>query len=549
MYMTFILLIRLQLNFILSEIENEREKEWEIEKERLWNLSMEWQKGRPWYRSNSPEDTESFNIEIPEGTNPEEERHTRDLYVFPPYPYTKKRGDDDTKTETSPMETSNFSHLWELCDNCYLNNYKELAFLRQNICQGCEYHLPMHSSQRIDLLIDPQTWDPMDDDMISVDPIVWDRVDWDRVDKTPVGPEFPECDDWEDKAGELVLECYQQLASREPEKWGPLYETYKETFNMDKKIEVNWDEEEEVDSEVDSDESSEEDPRTSEEVDSDESSDEELFESEEDVANKSEEDFSQEDPLTSEEFVGPDQDVANKSEEKLLEECKNIPTYEELFGPDDDEEEDKSEEILLEEFKDTLTYPEKNESYQKETGMTEAIQTGLGKLNGIPVAIGIMDFQFMGGTMGSVVGEKITCLIEYAAEKSLPLILVCASGGARMQEGSLSLAQMGKISSASYDFQKIRKKFYMSILTSPTTGGVTASFGMLGDIIITEPNAYIAFAGKRVIEETLKIEIPEGSQDAEPLFEAGLFDLLVPRNLLKRVMTEILQWHGFRGQL
>nr|YP_010379376.1 acetyl-CoA carboxylase carboxyltransferase beta subunit [Astragalus bolanderi]UCS40364.1 acetyl-CoA carboxylase carboxyltransferase beta subunit [Astragalus bolanderi] len=189
--------------------------------------------------------------------------------------------------------------------------------------------------------------------------------------------------------------------------------------------------------------------------------------------------------------------------------------------------------------------PYRLDSYQKKTGLIEAIQTGTGQLNGIPLAIGIMDFQFMGGSMGSVVGEKITRLIEYATNQRLPLILVCASGGARMQEGSLSLMQMAKISSALYDYQINQKLFYVPILTSPTTGGVTASFGMLGDIIIAEPNAYIAFAGKRVIEETLKQEVPEGSQSAELLFEKGLFDSIVPRNLLKAVLTELFQLHGF----
>ncbi|KAI3946555.1 hypothetical protein MKW92_038591 [Papaver armeniacum] len=145
-----------------------------------------------------------------------------------------------------------------------------------------------------------------------------------------------------------------------------------------------------------------------------------------------------------------------------------------------------------------------------------------GQLNGIPIAIGVMDFQFMGGSMGSVVGEKITRLIEHATRKALPLIIVCASGGARMQEGSLSLMQMAKISSASYNYQSNKKLFYVSILTSPTTGGVTASFGMLGDIIIAEPNAYIAFAGKR-----------------------GLLDSIVPRNPLKSVLGELFQLHGF----
>uniref|UniRef100_UPI0030FE4829 acetyl-CoA carboxylase beta subunit n=1 Tax=Manekia incurva TaxID=1072615 RepID=UPI0030FE4829 len=190
-------------------------------------------------------------------------------------------------------------------------------------------------------------------------------------------------------------------------------------------------------------------------------------------------------------------------------------------------------------------YKDRLDSYQRKTGLTEAVQTGVGQLNGIPVAIGVMDFQFMGGSMGSVVGEKITRLIEYATNGSLPVIMVCASGGARMQEGSLSLMQMAKISSVSYDYQSNKKLFYVSILTSPTTGGVTASFGMLGDIIIAEPNAYIAFAGKRVIEQTLNKTVPEGSQEAEYLFHKGLFDLIVPRNLLKSVLSEFFQLHGF----
>nr|YP_010989812.1 acetyl-CoA carboxylase subunit beta [Delarbrea paradoxa]WOV68172.1 acetyl-CoA carboxylase subunit beta [Delarbrea paradoxa] len=190
-------------------------------------------------------------------------------------------------------------------------------------------------------------------------------------------------------------------------------------------------------------------------------------------------------------------------------------------------------------------YKDRIDSYQRKTGLTEAVQTGIGQLNGIPVAMGVMDFQFMGGSMGSVVGEKITRLVEYATKKSLPLIIVCASGGARMQEGSLSLMQMAKISSALYDYQSKKKLFYVPILTSPTTGGVTASFGMLGDIIIAEPNAYIAFAGKRVIEQTLNKTVPEGSQSAEYLFQKGLFDLIVPRNPLKSVLSELFQLHAF----
>nr|YP_010758685.1 acetyl-CoA carboxylase beta subunit [Caragana tibetica]WEW73226.1 acetyl-CoA carboxylase beta subunit [Caragana tibetica]WFG49630.1 acetyl-CoA carboxylase beta subunit [Caragana tibetica]WIL95939.1 acetyl-CoA carboxylase carboxyltransferase beta subunit [Caragana tibetica] len=277
--------------------------------------------------------------------------------------FTKRESSNDLD------ETQKYKHLWVECENCYGLNYKKIFKSKMNICEHCGYHLKMSSSDRIELSIDPGTWNPMDEDMVSLDPI-----------------EF----------------------------------------------------------------------------------------------------HSEEEP-----------------------------------------------------------YKNRLDSYQKRTGLMEAVQTGTGQLNGIPVAIGIMDFQFMGGSMGSVVGEKITRLIEYATNQLLPLIIVCASGGARMQEGSLSLMQMAKISSALYDYQINQKLFYVSILTSPTTGGVTASFGMLGDIIIAEPNAYIAFAGKRVIEQTLNKEVPEGSQSAEFLFQKGLFDSIVPRNLLKEVLTELFQFHGF----
>nr|WRY71797.1 acetyl-CoA carboxylase carboxyltransferase beta [Luisia trichorrhiza] len=262
-----------------------------------------------------------------------------------------------------------YKKLWVQCENCYGLNYKKFFSSKMNICEYCGYHLKMSSSDRIELFIDPGTWEPMDEDMVSIDPI-----------------EF----------------------------------------------------------------------------------------------------HSEEEP-----------------------------------------------------YIDRISF------YQRKTGLTEAVQTGVGQLNSIPIAIGVMDFQFMGGSMGSVVGEKITRLIEYATNRSLPVIIVCASGGARMQEGSLSLMQMAKISSASYDYQSNKKLFYVSILTSPTTGGVTASFGMLGDIIIAEPNAYIAFAGKRVIEQTLKKTVPDGSQAAEYLFHKGLFDPIVPRNLLKGVLNELFQLHGF----
>nr|AGE93465.1 acetyl-CoA carboxylase carboxyltransferase beta subunit [Xiphidium caeruleum] len=262
-----------------------------------------------------------------------------------------------------------YRHLWIQCENCYELNYKRILRAKINVCNQCGYHLKMNSLDRIELSIDPGTWDPMDEDMFSRDPI----------------------------------------------KFHSGRESYKARIDF----------------------------------------------------------------------------------------------------------------------------------YQRRTGLIEAVQTGIGQLNGIPTAIAVMDFQFMGGSMGSVVGEKITRLIEYATNRSLPVVIVCASGGARMQEGSLSLMQMAKISSALSNYQSDKKLFYVSILTSPTTGGVTASFGMLGDVIISEPNAYIAFAGKRVIEETLNRAIPDGSQAAERLFHKGLFDPIVPRNLLKGVLGELFQLHGF----
>lgn len=151
-------------------------------------------------------------------------------------------------------------------------------------------------------------------------------------------------------------------------------------------------------------------------------------------------------------------------------------------------------------FSDEDSYQNRVAVSQEKTGLTDAVQTGIGYLNGTLIALGVMDFHFMGGSMGSVVGEKITRLTEYATDKSSPLVLICASGGARMQEGTLSLMQMAKISSVLQVHQVRKRLLYISILTYPTTGGVTASFGMLGDIIIAESKAYIAFAGKRVIE-------------------------------------------------
>jgi len=193
------------------------------------------------------------------------------------------------------------------------------------------------------------------------------------------------------------------------------------------------------------------------------------------------------------------------------------------------------------EFQDQKEYTDRLEDAQERTGLQDAIQTGSGMVDGIPVALGVMDFDFMGGSMGSVVGEKITRLIEYATQEGLTLILVCASGGARMQEGVFSLMQMAKISSALQVYQSYANLLYLTILTSPTTGGVTASFAMLGDIIFAEPKALIGFAGRRVIEQTLCEELPEDFQTSEYMLHHGLLDLIVPRRFLRQALSETIR--------
>ena len=192
------------------------------------------------------------------------------------------------------------------------------------------------------------------------------------------------------------------------------------------------------------------------------------------------------------------------------------------------------------EFRDQKLYIERLKDAQEKTGLQDAIQTGTGMLDGIPIALGVMDFNFMGGSMGSVVGEKITRLIEYATQEGLTLILVCASGGARMQEGIFSLMQMAKISAALQVYQSCANLLYISVLTSPTTGGVTASFAMLGDLIFAEPKALIGFAGRRVIEQTLQEQLPDDFQTAEYLLHHGLLDLIVPRSFLKQALSETI---------
>ena len=190
-------------------------------------------------------------------------------------------------------------------------------------------------------------------------------------------------------------------------------------------------------------------------------------------------------------------------------------------------------------FKDQKIYCERLNEAQNRTRLQDAIITGTGCIDSIPIALAVMDFSFMGGSMGSVVGEKIVRLIEYATQKGLILVIICASGGARMQEGIFSLMQMAKIASALKIYQNTRS-LYISILTSPTTGGVTASFAMLGDLIFAEPNALIGFAGRRVIEQTLQEKLPDNFQTSEYLLDHGLLDLIIQRSFLKQALAETL---------
>lgn len=193
-------------------------------------------------------------------------------------------------------------------------------------------------------------------------------------------------------------------------------------------------------------------------------------------------------------------------------------------------------------FRDRKPYSDRLREMQEKTSLLDAVQTGVGRLDGLPIALGVMDFRFMGGSMGSVVGEKLTRLIERATRERLPVVIVCASGGARMQEGMLSLMQMAKISGA---LQRLRdaRLLYIPVLTHPTTGGVTASFAMLGDIILAEPKATIGFAGRRVVEQTLREKLPEDFQTAEYLLQHGFVDVIVPRTQLKPTLARLIRLH------
>lgn len=190
-------------------------------------------------------------------------------------------------------------------------------------------------------------------------------------------------------------------------------------------------------------------------------------------------------------------------------------------------------------------YAKKLDSLQRSTGMNEAVITGTGKINGNPCVIGVMDSNFFMGSMSSAVGEKITRAIELATKKKLPIILCCTSGGARMQEGILSLVQMAKTSAALKRHSDVGL-LSITMLTHPTTGGVSASFAMLGDIIVAEPYALVGFAGKRVIEDTIHEKLPDNFQTAEFVLEKGFIDRIIPREKMKEELGFLLAFHTQR---
>lgn len=194
-------------------------------------------------------------------------------------------------------------------------------------------------------------------------------------------------------------------------------------------------------------------------------------------------------------------------------------------------------------FVDKVPYAERLRKAQKATGLLDALITGEGAMGGRPVVICAMEFNFMGGSMGSVVGEKITRAIEHCLETRRPLVVVSCSGGARMQEGALSLMQMAKISAALARLDDARLP-YISLLTNPTTGGVSASYAMLGDFNIAEPGALIGFAGARVIEQTIRQKLPKGFQRSEFLIEHGMLDLVVDRRQLRDTLINLLTFTG-----
>jgi acetyl-CoA carboxylase carboxyl transferase subunit beta len=196
-------------------------------------------------------------------------------------------------------------------------------------------------------------------------------------------------------------------------------------------------------------------------------------------------------------------------------------------------------------FTGTTSYSDQLKKYQKKTGLKEGVVTGLGKIEGHAVSVAVMEFNFLGGSMGSVMGEKITRAIERATDRGLPMLIFSASGGARMHEGMFSLMQMAKTSGALSRHAAARLP-YISILTHPTMGGVTASFATLGDFNIAEPKAMIGFAGARVLKETTRQDLPKGFQTAEFLLERGLIDRIIPRLEMRAELAKLLDYLGQR---
>jgi acetyl-CoA carboxylase carboxyl transferase subunit beta len=190
-------------------------------------------------------------------------------------------------------------------------------------------------------------------------------------------------------------------------------------------------------------------------------------------------------------------------------------------------------------FVDTKRYSARISTARSETGENSAVKTGTGKINGRPVALGIMDFRFIGGSLGSVVGEKIVRLVDEAIQRRMPLVMITQSGGARMQESTTALMQMAKTAAAIGQLSEAGLP-YIVILTNPTTGGVTASYAMLGDIHLAEPKALIGFAGPRIIKETVKCELPEGFRKSEWVLDHGYCDRIVTRHRMKEELARIL---------
>nr|YP_009663783.1 acetyl-CoA carboxylase carboxyltransferase beta subunit [Cuscuta boldinghii]QCW07714.1 acetyl-CoA carboxylase carboxyltransferase beta subunit [Cuscuta boldinghii] len=368
--------------------------------------------------------------------------------------------------------------LWDLCENCYTLNYKKILKSNMQICEECGSYFKMTSSDRIELLIDEGTWNPMDQDMISLDSIGFDS-------ETELEFYEDSIKEWNEEIYKVLMhKLYMDLKQAQEREIITANLIEDEDINLTREQDQGWDTYIKLNT-----------PKPwNTEIDT---------------------------------VLDEDEDEESQDEEEWILEL--------------DEDEDEGEEVNEDEdapYQDRLAF------YKKETGLLDAVQTGVGKLNGLPIALGVMDFRFLAGSMGCVVGEKITRLIEHATKNLLPLIILSASGGARVHEGSLSLIQMAKISSALYNYQSNKKLFYLSIITSPTTGGVTASFAMLGDIIITEPGTFVSFAGPRVAQQVLNETIPVEEQEAESLFEKGFFDLIVPRHLLKSVITELFKLHA-----